>query len=83
MMQLGYQFAAKLHEDGKFSNFELAEILLQESGHIQEVMVPEHSGGCEPGAEPEDLRQQVQALREQVGDAGSITQVQLSGPGRQ
>ncbi|GFH16616.1 hypothetical protein HaLaN_13067 [Haematococcus lacustris] len=29
MYQLGYEYAAKLHADGRFDHYELAEVLLQ------------------------------------------------------
>ncbi len=38
MFQLGYNYAHKLHEEGRFDKFQLQEVLLTETGHVQEVM---------------------------------------------
>ncbi len=51
--RLGYEYAAKLHADGRFDHFRLAELVVQGEGEgMSEVLVPE---GQQPQAQPADV----------------------------
>jgi len=70
MMELGYQYAHRLHEDGRFDGYHLEEVLLPAGGHVREVMVP--NSPLQPAAAGSSAQQQQQRQ-------GQVYQPQMSG----
>ncbi len=43
-MEIGYDYARRLHADGTFSGFHLEEVMLPAGGHVQEVLALDRPG---------------------------------------